>query len=130
VGQPFTLTIWIEPNGEAVNGAMINLKYDPETLDVISFTLGATLTTPVGTDENLTDSLRFALGRLGETVSEPFVLATVRARLIKETRGTSITFDSSFPATDISGPTGSVMGSAISCEAQSLYRVLLPVVVR
>jgi uncharacterized repeat protein (TIGR01451 family) len=130
VGELFTLTIRIEPNGEAINGAMVNLKYDPEVLGIMSFAPGATLTTPVGATKNLTGSLQFALGRLGETVSEPFVLATVQARLIKETRGTSITFVSSFPATDISGPTGSVMGSAVGCEVQSLYRVLLPMVVR
>jgi hypothetical protein len=130
VGQLFTLTIRVEPNGEAVNGAMVNLKYDPETLDIMSFAPGATLKTPVGTAENLGGRLRFAAGRLGETVSEPFVLATVQARLIKETHGSVITFDSSFPATDISSPTGSVMGSAVGCEVRSLYRVFSPMVVR
>jgi hypothetical protein len=114
VDEVVTLTLDIDPRGELVNGAMVHLSFDPDLVEVVEVTLTDHLSLVLA--EPLVDHqqgvVRFGAGVLGQTLSEKFSIATLSLKVKAATPGTTITLADVFPATDVSGPEGSVLAEA------------------
>jgi hypothetical protein len=114
VNETVTLTLAIDPRGEPVNGGAVDLRFDPALIEVVDVSLSDHL--PFVLEEPLVDNqegvVRFSAGVLDQALSEPFSIATLSLRVKEDTTGTTITFTDAFSATDVSGPTGSVLTEA------------------
>jgi hypothetical protein len=114
VGDVVSLTLEIDPQGQPVNGAMVHLSFNPALIEVVEVNLTdylpLVLEGPV--IDNQQGEVRFAAGILGQTISEPFTVATLSVKVKGETTGTTITPVDLFTTTDVSGPPGSVLAEA------------------
>jgi hypothetical protein len=137
-GDVFTLTLEIDPNGQPVNGAMVHLGFDPALVEVIEVNLTDqlpfVLLEPV--IDNQQGSVRFAAGVLGQTLTEKFTLATLSLKVKEATTGANLTLLDLFGATDVSGPSGSVLGEAngvtlkTEAAAEAENATYLPVIMK
>jgi len=110
-GEIVQLGFFVAPNGNQVNGASVHLRFDPAFVEVSNIQL-VTSTLDIVLEQPVVDSvegiIRFSAGLLGSTLSDRFQMATITMKLKQATDGTSIFFPRAFPATTISGPTGSI----------------------
>jgi len=138
-GQIVTVAVEIDPRGEAVNGGMVHLRFDPALVEVVAVQPSGQL--PAVLEEPLVDNqrgvVRFGAGLLGQTRTSRFAILTLRLRVKAATSGTTITPEvDSFPASDVSGPEGSVLGEAHAlrlkpiASGQAKYMLFLPIVAR
>jgi hypothetical protein len=135
VGEVVTLTVDIDPQGQPVNGGMVHLSFDSDMVEVVAISLTDHL--PLVLVEPLIDNqqgeVRFATGILGQTINEPFSIATLSLRMKAATAGTIITPVGLFTTTDVSGPRGSIlteaMGITLATEAQG-QDTYLPIIIK
>jgi hypothetical protein len=135
VDEVVTLTLDIDPRGELVNGGMVHLRFDPTLVEVVEVALTDHL--PLVLAEPLVDNqqgvVRFGAGVLGHTLSEQFSIATLSLKVKQATPGTTITLADVFPATDVSGPEGSVLAEArgvtLTTEGQA-GKTFLPIIMK
>ena len=108
IDEAVVLTIGLVPNGTPVNGDTLHLYYDPALVEVLDVTpsrqLPITLAKPF--IDHQAGIVRLSEGILGQTIGEPFTVATMTIRLKSATEGTTIAFTTDFPATTVSGPEG------------------------
>ena len=143
VGDVFDVYVFVEPNGSQVNGAAAHITFDPGLMEVLSVELLATDQLPTrlqeGEIDNTLGTVQFSKGALGSTVSQRFDLAKLSIRLKQQTDGASLTFSDAFPATNVTGTQGSVLGGtarevvegAPTGTADALnYGVFLPLITR
>jgi hypothetical protein len=135
VGEVVSLTVEIDPLGEPVNGVMVHLSFDPTLIEVLEATLTDQL--PVVLEgpviDNQQGAVRFAVGILGQTITEPFTAATLSLKVKGDTTGTTITPIDLFATTDVSGPPGSVLAEAQGITLRTVEggnSVYLPVIVK
>ena len=111
VGDVVSVTVEIGPQGEPVNGMMAHLSFDPALIEVLEVTLTDQL--PIILEGPIIDNqqgdVRFAAGILGQTITEPFTVATLSLEVKGDTTGATITPIDLFTTTDVSGPPGSIL---------------------
>ena len=118
VNETATLEIILAPGSTPVNGVQIHGKVDPAYLRLQNVAKGSTNLgeelDPIAFDAQ-TGIFSFGAGVLGQTLSTPFTVLTLEVEALQPTtrEGTPILFLSSFPATNIVGPGGSIMEAAI-----------------
>jgi hypothetical protein len=117
VNRVRTLDIIVTPGATAVNGVQLHGKVDPaylELTDVLSRTTGLAQVMEAPRFDPATGEFQYAVGGLNRTVNEPFVVLSlvIKAKAATPAAGAAITFLSTFPATDITGPGGSILQTA------------------
>lgn len=117
VNRMRTLDIVVTPGTTAVNGVQLHGKVDPaylELTNVISRTTGLAQVMDAPRFDPATGEFQYAVGGLNQGVNEPFVVLSlvVKAKQPTPEAGAAITFLNTFPATDITGPNGSVLQTA------------------
>ncbi|MDM8520113.1 clostripain-related cysteine peptidase [Anaerolineales bacterium HSG6] len=132
VNKVVTVNVVIDPQGQAVNGATVHLRFDPTLVEITDVTPTDRLNIPLEAPivDNEQGVIRFARGLLGDTISETFTIATLSFRLKGKTEGTDITPVDTFPATDVSGPTGSVLAGTDNLSLKSKPQIYLPIIAR
>ena len=118
VGETKLIEIVASPGNTPINGVQISGKIDPTYLQLRNVTHDSThldevLEGPIF--DASTGTFRFAAGVLGATVTEPFTLLTLEVKALAATgnQGTPVKFIHTFPATDITGPSGTIMEAAL-----------------
>ncbi|MEM7032107.1 MAG: hypothetical protein AAF629_21325 [Chloroflexota bacterium] len=131
VNEITTLDIIVDPQGTLVNGVSGDFAFDPDTLEIVSFDWGDHLAFVLGdpTIDNEAGSLYFAAGAIGETQTNPFVVATITVRVKQETFGTDITPLTS-TTTDVSGPSGSILSEARDITLLTQSQLFLPIIMK
>lgn len=117
VNRVRTFDIVVTPGQTAVNGVQLHGKVDPaylELTNVISRTTGLAQVMEAPRFDPATGEFQYAVGGLNRTVNEPFVVLSlvVKAKAVTPAAGAAIAFLKSFPATDITGPNGSILQAA------------------
>jgi hypothetical protein len=135
MGEVASVTVEVDPQGEPVNGVMVHLSFDPALIEVLEVTLTDQL--PVVLEgpaiDNQQGDVRFAVGILDQTITEPFTAATLSLKVKGDTTGTTITPIDLFATTDVSGPPGSVLAEAQGITLRTVEggnSVYLPVIVK
>lgn len=137
VDKVVTLRLDIDPQSEPVNGGMVHLSFDPTLVEVVDVTLTDHL--PWVWEEpsvnNQQGIVRFGAGVLGQTIATRFSIATLSLKVKAATPGTTIAFADDFPATNISGPGGSISaemrGVTLKTRAQGHERMIrLPIITK
>ncbi|MEM7032108.1 MAG: hypothetical protein AAF629_21330, partial [Chloroflexota bacterium] len=131
-GETTTILLTVVPGNASVNGAMVEMAFNPTLLEIEQVELSDQLPfvlRPVNIDQEV-GLLRFAVGVLGETLNEKFTLATLRVKLKQDTIGTQLTLNNPFSITDLSGPTGSVLGDVSQLRLYSTdgQKLFLPII--
>ena len=118
VGETKLIEVVASPGNTPINGVQISGKIDPAYLQLRNVTQDGThldevLEGPIF--DAATGTFRFAAGVLGATVTEPFTLLTLEVKALAATgnQGTPVKFIHTFPATDITGPSGTIMEAAL-----------------
>ena len=127
VSETRALPIVLAPGNTPINGVQIHGTVDPTYLrlvDVISHVTPLVQSLdPLHFDPH-TGEFTWSAGELGETTSTPFTVLTLLLAGVTPTTGTittgtitgtiptTITFRHDFPATDVTGPQGSVLAAA------------------
>lgn len=122
VSETQALAIVLAPGTTPINGVQIHGSVDPTYLRLVDV---LTQVTPLAENldplafDPLTGEFTWSAGELGETISTPFTVLTLRLEGVRPTSATvtstvptTITFRSDFPATDVTGPTGSSLAAA------------------
>ncbi|UCC62166.1 MAG: Ig-like domain-containing protein [Anaerolineae bacterium] len=109
VGEVVALALDIDPRHTPVNGAAVQLNFDPALVEVLAVNLTDQLPLVIGEPlvDNVLGVVRFAVGALDRAVAEEFSIARLTLRVKAATDGTAITFDDG-PLTDVVGSEGSV----------------------
>lgn len=118
VGASAQIKIVASPGNTPINGVQISGLVDPAYLQLVNVTYDNTHLDEIlegPTFDAATGAFRLAAGVLGETVTEPFTLLTLDVKALAPTgaQGTPLKFIHTFPATDITGPSGSMMEAAL-----------------
>jgi LysM repeat protein len=89
VGDSFSVTISVNPNGVAINGAEVHLDFNPGLIQVASLIAGGTLPVPVSgpSYDNDAGQVGYAAGIFVGPPSTPFTLLTINFTAISS--GTS-----------------------------------------
>lgn len=112
-----TLDIVVTPGKTPVNGVQIHGKVDPTYLQlmaVISRTTGLSQVMAPPHFDPVSGEFTYAVGALGDALTEPFVLLSlkVKAKQVTPAAGAAIAFLNTTPATDITGPNGTILRAA------------------
>lgn len=112
-----TLDIVVTPGKTPVNGVQVHGKVDPAYLEltaVISRTAGLSQVMAPPHFDPASGEFTYAAGALGGALTEPFVLLSlkVQAKQVTPAAGAAIAFLNSAPATDITGPNGTILQAA------------------
>lgn len=118
VGVTTQIKLVASPGNTPINGVQISGLVDPAYLQLVNVTYDNTHLDEIlegPTFDATTGAFRLAAGVLGETVTEPFTLLTLEVKALAPTgaTGTPLKFIHTFPATDITGPSGSIMEAAL-----------------
>jgi hypothetical protein len=139
VNQVVSITAEVEPRGEQVNGAMVHLGFDPALLEIVAVQLAEAL--PISLVEPEIDNqqgrVQFGAGILGQTLNRKFPVATLFVRAKIASPGATITpLVDIFPPTEVSGPTGSVLGETRGVRLKATASgsteppLFLPIIIR
>lgn len=118
VGEMQMIDVVVSPGNTPINGVQINGKLDPAHLQLLNVTSNSSLLTqvldPAGFD-TATGAFHFGAGILGAVITEPVSLLTLEVKALAPTdaNGIPMKYLHTFPATDITGPSGSVMEAAL-----------------
>jgi subtilisin family serine protease len=118
VGETQSIAVVVSPGNTPINGVQINGKLDPAHLQLLNVTSNNSVLTqelaPL-TFDAATGVFNFGAGILGDVITEPVSLLTLEVKGVAPTdaNGTQLKYLHTFPATDITGPSGSVMEAAL-----------------
>ncbi|MCB0171328.1 MAG: DUF11 domain-containing protein [Anaerolineae bacterium] len=114
INEVVTVTINIDPGTTAVNGAMAHLIFDPDLIEIVDVALTdkMPLVLEIPVIDNQKGIVRFAVGILGQTITERFSIATLSLKVKAATPSTLITPINIFPATELTGVEGSLVAEA------------------
>lgn len=134
VDEIVTLDLYVEPRGQYVNGAMLNLTFDPASIEILDVTLKGKLPLvlmPPSVD-NARGEVSFAAGIIGQTITERFSVATISLRVKSLASSTAITPVNAFPATAVSGAQGNIPTeiTGITLKTATEETIFLPVILR
>ena len=85
-GQLVSVAVVLDPRGALASGAMVRLRYDPASVEVVSVQLGQRLSTVLQQPlvDNRLGDLRLGAGLLAQTIGEKITVATLSLRLKSE----------------------------------------------
>lgn len=112
-----TLDLVVTPGKTPINGVQVHGKVDPAYLElvaVISRTAGLSQVMAPPHFDAASGEFTYAAGALGGALTEPFVLLSlkVQAKQVTPDAGAAIVFLNTAPATDITGPNGTILQAA------------------
>jgi hypothetical protein len=114
VGEVMHLSLDVDPRGERINGAMVQLDFDPALIEILDVSLGSDLpfVLQAPSIDKEQGSVSLAAGLLGEGRTDRITVATLSIRLKAETSGTAIRPADLLMHTDVSGSGGSILTEA------------------
>jgi len=130
VGETAILEVMVDPGNSAVNGVQIHAKVDPTYLKILSVQADSSQLTTV-LDAVVFDAetgvFRYGAGLINEIAdSEPFTVLQLEVEALAPTEGTTVEFVlEERPLTNVTGPTGSVLGEARNGEITIQNEVIL-----
>ena len=120
-GEIFSIKIQVQAGAQQVDGAQINLDFDPAILNVVSLTPGSTLSVPIKGPkyDNDVGTIDYAAGVFSNFPSGMFDLLTITFEVV-DLRTTSLGYSSFFPRkTDVTFGGLGILGTADGIEIQA-----------